>query len=85
MHVNSRKVPLLLLGAIALMCSRAMFFFFDDPEGTNLLTVAMMAILIYLPSLIPYNRTSSFPKKILLAIAVQLLLTFGLYFCLYIQ
>ena len=42
-----KKLPLVLLGIAALVCSRAVFFFINDPEGPNLLIVVVLAAVIY--------------------------------------
>jgi len=44
---NMKKLPLVLLGIAALVCSRAVFFFINDPEGPNLLIVVVLAAVIY--------------------------------------
>jgi hypothetical protein len=78
----SKKTTLLTLGITSLICSRAMFFFFDDPEGPNLLIVTVAAAVIYTLSLALYryrpqrllSRTSTPSKKLLLTIFIQILL-----------
>jgi len=52
--VSLRNGTLLVLAVTALACSRAMFAFFDDPEGPNLLVVVVMASVIYVISLAGY-------------------------------
>lgn len=42
-----KKIPLFVLGVLALMCSRVTFLFINDPEGPNLLIVAVSAAIIY--------------------------------------
>jgi hypothetical protein len=64
MYFKSKKIPLLILGATSLVCSRGMFIFFDDPEGPNLLVVTVMALIIYLLSMMVYLRTIS-PRSVL--------------------
>jgi hypothetical protein len=73
-----------------------MFFFFDDPEGPNLLVVTVMAAIVYCLSLAGYVFTPSargMPrrrplasltsyKKLLLVICIQILLATAIYFCL---
>ena len=54
MGVSLRNGTLLVLAVTALACSRAMFAFFDDPEGPNLLVVVVMAAVIYVISLAAY-------------------------------
>jgi len=64
-----------------------MFFFFNDPEGPNLLIVLVAAAIIFFVSLAIYVY-KSFPvsftplKKLLLAIFAQVLLATVFYFCL---
>lgn len=69
----------MLLGASALVCSRAMFAFFNDPEGPNLLIVTVMAAVVYAVSLAAYVPNFSNTKKFLLAILIQILFVTGLY------
>jgi hypothetical protein len=87
MNLGSKKVSLVILGVTAILCSRAMFFFFNDPEGPNLLVVTGMAVLVYLLSLpvyLFYPPTVSFTglKRLLLVIFVQILIVTVLYFLL---
>ena len=44
---NSKTTSLLVLGIAALICSRAIFFFINDPEGPNLLVVVVAAGIIF--------------------------------------
>lgn len=83
MQANFKNWSLLLLAITALVCSRTMFVFFDDPEGPNLLVVTGMAAAIYLPSLTVY-LSRFFPslagiKRVLAAILVQTVVTAGFY------
>ena len=76
----STKKSLLFLGITAFLCSRALFFFFHDPEGPNLLIVTVLALILYGASFIAWRfipATAS--KKILFAICAQLLIVTGLY------
>ena len=84
MYFKSKKTPFLILGITAIVCSRALFSFFNDPEGPNLLVVTVMALIIYCVSLPVYLYSSSIVgfKRLLLAIFIQLLLVIVLYFCL---
>lgn len=75
MYFKSKKIPLLILGATSLVCSRAMFFFFNDPEGPNLLIVTVMAFIIYSFSMMIYLRTIS-PKRMLQQISSLAFLSF---------
>lgn len=96
MYFKSKKISLFILGITSLIFSRTMFFFFDDIEGPNLLVVMVMAVIIYIASLMTYlfststkNISEHFSlatltnlKKILLVIIIQILLTTAFYFCL---
>jgi hypothetical protein len=81
MPLASKRTSLLLLAITALACSRALFFFFHDPEGSNLLVVTVLALILYTASLIAWRffpaMTAS--KKLLVAICTQLLIVAGLY------
>lgn len=81
MHFNSKKTSLLILGLTSLLCSRAMFAFFDDPEGPNLLIVVVMALVLYGLSWGAYsfNSSSSDLKRLLLAIFAQIVVVTGLF------
>jgi len=87
MYFKSKKISLFILGITALVCSRTMFFFFNDPEGPNLLVVTVMAAIIYFPSLAIYLLNPSYipltgVKRLLLVICMQIILATGFYFCL---
>ena len=81
-----QKIPLIVLGVTALVCSRVMFAFFNDPEGPNLLIVVVMAAVVYLVSLAGVYVLKAWPitniKNLLLAVLVQLIVISGLYFLL---
>ena len=47
MPFNSKKTPLIILAIIALISSRVIFTFVNDPEGPNLLIVLVLAAFIY--------------------------------------
>jgi len=51
MYLKSKKTALLILGIASVVCSRAVFFFINDPEGPNLLVVMVLAVLIFFISL----------------------------------
>lgn len=72
----SKKSSLIILAITALLLSRSMFVFFDDPEGPNLLIVTVGAAIIYFLSLTTYrfNPPVAGLKKLLLAILVQILI-----------
>lgn len=81
MYLTSKNTSLLILGITSIACSRALFFFFNDPEGPNLLIVMATAVVVYVVSLAAYtyNPSTTGLKKILVAILVQILLVAGLY------
>jgi hypothetical protein len=45
------KKTLVILAVASFICSRAVFFFIDDPEGPNLLIVFVLAAVIFLAAL----------------------------------
>lgn len=59
MYFKSKKLPLLILTITSLACSRIIFFFFNDPEGPNLLIVIVLAIVIYFLTLSIYLFSTS--------------------------
>ena len=80
MPLESKKTSLLLLVITALACSRALFFFFHDPEGPNLLIVTVLALILYGASFIAWRFIpATTGKKILFAICAQVLIVTGLY------
>lgn len=81
-YFKSNKFPLLVLGATSILGSRAMFWFFNDPEGPNLLVVTVAALIVFFLSLAVYlfsAPVTSF-KKFLLAIFIPMVITTGFYF-----
>jgi hypothetical protein len=66
----------------ALITSRAMFAFIDDPEGPNLLIVTVLALIIYFASLSAHLilKNSSYLRKTLLALLIQIILASNIYF-----
>ena len=81
MPLKSKRPSLLLLVVTALVCSRALFFFFNDPEGPNLLIVTVLALILYSASFIAWRfiPATTASKKLLFAICTQLLIVTGLY------
>jgi hypothetical protein len=83
-----KKISLLILAITAIVCARSLFFFFDDPEGTNLLVTTVITLFVYLSSLaITYTQLIPWiPKngliRLLLTVGVQIVIVIGLYFCL---
>lgn len=53
-NINFKKLYFLIFAITALICSRVMFVFIDDPEGPNLLVVFGVALIIYFLSLAFY-------------------------------
>lgn len=84
MYFKSKKVSLVILGITSAICSRGMFSFFNDPEGTNLLVTVVMAIFIFAPSYAVYVffLRGAGLRRLLLAVLIQMLLTIGFYFLL---
>lgn len=78
---NSGKIPLVILAVTALLCSRALFFFFNDAEGPNLLIVLVLAVVMYLLSLLVYRFIPMDGlKRLSAAVALQVLAVVLLYF-----
>ena len=86
MQSKSKAAPLLLLATTAVASSRAVFVFFRDPEGPNLVVVIGLAAIIYLVSLPIYLsnaiRTFTSLKRLIVAITIQVLVATGLWFVL---
>lgn len=87
MTLNSPKIQSLILFITALICSRTMFVSFNDPEGPNLLVIAVGAVVIFAASsianrFVPFLSSSKGVTKILLSIVVQVVVTTVLYFLL---
>jgi hypothetical protein len=73
-----------MLGATAIIFSRMLFFFFNDPEGPNLVIVAAFAMAVYFLSLAGYVFSPSKIKglkRFSLVICIQILSVIGIYFC----
>jgi hypothetical protein len=84
MNFESKKTSLVLLGTTAMLCSRTLFFFFNDLEGPNLLIVGVLAIAIFLLSFAAYVLTPPKIKTVIkfsIALGVQILSVSVLYFC----
>ncbi len=86
MNFISKKTALVILGLVALVCSRVMFFLFNDPEGPNLVVVIGMALILFFMSLVAYlyllNHSTTDPKRLLFTIAIQIMIATGIYFLL---
>jgi len=84
MYFRSKKISLIMLGVTAIICSRMLFVFFNDPEGPNLLIVAAFATAVYLLSIAAYVFSPSKIKglkRLSLVICIQILSVIGIYFC----
>ena len=81
MAFTAKKTSLLLLGITALVCSRTLFFLFNDPEGPNLLVVTVLAAILYVAAFIVWRfiPATTANRKLLLAICTQVLIVTGLY------
>jgi hypothetical protein len=86
MHFDSKKASLVLMAITAAGCSRALFAFFHDPEGPNLLVVVGMAAIIYLISLAVYLPKLSLSltvfQRVLAGIFVQIFVAAAFYLAL---
>jgi len=78
------KTNFIILGVTSLLCSRAMFAFFNDPEGPNLLIVFVAAAIIYSLSLVVYlfNPITTARRSLLIGILAQILIVTVSYFLL---
>ncbi|MGF7074753.1 hypothetical protein ABIC84_002696 [Mucilaginibacter sp. 3215] len=83
LYFRSKQVSLIMLAVTAIICSRLLFFLFNDPEGPNLLIVGGLALALFLLSWAVYVlgpfKINGF-KRLFAAICIQLLLVIGLYF-----
>lgn len=84
MHFDSKKTSLIILAVTSLLSSRAMFAFFDDPEGPNLLIVTVIAAIVYglsfaLYRFLPLTREYNL-KRLLLTILIQIIIVTVFYF-----
>ena len=84
MYFKSKKISLIMLGITAIICSRMLFFFFNDPEGPNLLIVTALAMVVFFLSFAAYVFSPSKIKglkRLSLVICIQILSVIGIYFC----
>ncbi len=83
LYFRSKQVSLIILAVTAIICSRLLFFFFNDPEGPNLLIVGGLALAVFLLSWAVYIfapfKINGF-KRLSAAICIQILLVIALYF-----
>ena len=84
MYFKSKKASLIILGLTAVVSSRTMFMAFDDPEGPNLLIIAVGAAIVYGLSWAAYARLLSGTglKRLLLAVSIQVIIVTVSYFIL---
>lgn len=83
---KSKKVSLIILALTALVFSRAMFVFFDDPEGPNLLIVTVFAAIVYFLSLAlsffgplkKLHNTKRFLSRVLIQVLIVSVFYYGL-------
>jgi hypothetical protein len=77
MYFKSKKVTLIILAITAMLCSRAMFVFIDDPEGPNLLVVTVLASIIYFLSLSSYLLALKHTprERLFLTVFLQIVIT----------
>lgn len=83
-YFKSKRISLIMLAATAIICSRVLFFFFNDPEGPNLLIVAGLALAVYFLSSVAYlfgPFKINGIKRLSAAIAIQVVSVIALYFC----
>jgi hypothetical protein len=84
MQFKSKTVPLLILALTAVVVSGAVFAFFRDQEGPNLVVVMGLAAILYLPCVAFYLssaiRTSL--RRLVGTIVVQVLIAAGVYLAL---
>lgn len=84
LYFKSKAFSLTVLAIAAIICSRALFLFFNDSEGPNLLIVAVMALVVYFLSLAAYvfgpSKLNGI-KRLSVAISIQILSVIALYFC----
>lgn len=82
MAITSKKRSFIILAITAVVFSRVPFFLFNDPEGPNLLVLAVAAAAVYLISLTAYIFGSGIKEsyRFWLAMLIQILLVTGLYF-----
>ena len=81
MDFTAKKTSLLLLVITAFVCSRTLFFLFNDPEGPNLLIVTVLAMILYVASFVVWRfiPATTASRKLLLAICSQVVIVTGLY------
>ncbi len=95
MKLQTRTQSRVVLITTALLCSRSLFYFFEDPEGPNLLVVGVIAAIIYGLSTVLYRyryfvrgdvtavpgSTEVSVSGVVCVIVIQSIATVVLYFC----
>lgn len=82
MNFRSKKISLVVLAVLAIICSRTLFFFFNDTEGPNLLIVGVLTIILFIISFACYAFTPAKMQelnKLSVAVGMQLLSAVILY------
>ena len=79
--MKPKRTSLLVLVVTAFVCSRALFYFFKDPEGPNLLIVSVLALILFSASFLAWRfvPATTAGMKLFYAICTQLLIVTGLY------
>lgn len=83
LYFKSKKVSLIILAVTAIICSRMLFIFFNDPEGPNALIVGVLTLAVYFFSVAIYLLGPFKIKginRLSVVIGIQILLVIGLYF-----
>ncbi len=62
---NKYKKSLFILAVASLLCSRLIFAFIKDPEGPNLLIVAVLGVVIFALFLAAYYLSGMITKLVL--------------------
>ncbi len=60
---HMKTIPLVVLGILSLVLSRSVFFLINDPEGPNLLVVAVLAAIIFAVSVAVYTGVRRFRRS----------------------
>ena len=87
MNLKAMTATPIVLVITAFLCSRVVLVSLDDPEGPNLLVIALLALVIYFAALLPFRLVlvlthSIGPRRILLGFLVQVVIAGVLYFAL---
>lgn len=82
MDFNSKKASTIVSGIVSLVLSMAWFSFINDPEGPNLLVIAVLALILYFSSLAvgSFITHATGLKRLLFVIGIQIIIAIGLYF-----